>query len=168
MSKAATRRINKTIRTFFRPLFLALVAGLFASQAAYAISERVIADVYTGIAIGGYDPVSYFADHVPRKGKRNYELVVDGVYWQFANIGNMEVFRDSPAIYQPAYGGHSAMAIAESRVVPGDPLVWVLLANRLYFFADVPERDEWLKDPQGYIRAADVKWQIEVKKLAAE
>ena len=35
-----------------------------------ATTERIVTDRHTGLAISGFDPVAYFTDAVPRKGRR--------------------------------------------------------------------------------------------------
>ena len=39
------------------------------SAAQAATSERVVADRYTGLAIGGFDPVAFFTDARPVQGR---------------------------------------------------------------------------------------------------
>lgn len=141
--------------------------GLLAPVQAQAISDRVIHDVYSGIAIGGYDPVAYFAQHEARKGVRLYELALNNSYWRFANEGNMLAFRDAPNIYAPAYGGYGVLSIASGRLTPGNPEIWAIYKDRLFFFFTTAERRQWLSDPEGYILQADVRWKVLEQTLAA-
>jgi hypothetical protein len=39
-----------------------------------ATSERVVVDRYTGLAIGGFDPVAFFTDARPVQGDADYEV----------------------------------------------------------------------------------------------
>lgn len=147
-------------------LLAAVLAG--PSSPAGAISDRVVHDVFTGIAIGGFDPVAYFIDHTARPGKRTFELKVDGSFWNFVNEGNMAAFRQSPQVYAPAYGGYGAGAVASGRLTPGNPLIWAIYHDRLYLFFSEDERTEWLADPNGFIREANIRWTDLVKTLAPD
>src|SRR4051812_21152366 len=55
-----------------------LAALLFAWACSAATTERVVADRYTGLAIGGFDPVAYFTDAQPVRGDADYELSAAG------------------------------------------------------------------------------------------
>src|SRR3954454_6886696 len=65
-------------------------------RALAATTERVVADRYTGLAIGGFDPVAYFTDAGPLQGLATLELSKDGVIWRFRNEGNRAIFVADP------------------------------------------------------------------------
>ena len=126
---------------------------------AYTIPERfVLVDPSNGLAIGGYDPVAFFVDHRARPGRRQFELVWSKTIWTFANEGNLAVFKEAPQIYAPQFGGHDAQALANGRIAPGDPRVWVLHNQRLYFFHSPARRFEWLIAPDQHVREAEAEW----------
>ena len=66
-------------RNGWRPglAFIALLSG-FAALASLAIAaqaattERVVVDRYTGLALGGFDPVAYFTDARPLAGQPGF------------------------------------------------------------------------------------------------
>ena len=46
-----------------RPAFIMLLCGLVAASVAQgATTERLVTDRFTGLAIGGFDPVAYFTE----------------------------------------------------------------------------------------------------------
>ncbi len=65
------------------------------------------------LAIQGYDPVSYFNNAKPLKGKKELQLKHRGVIYQFANAANLELFRTQPEQYEPVWGGWCGHAMAK-------------------------------------------------------
>src|SRR5580700_5459436 len=82
-------------------------AGTFA-----ATTERVVTNPQTGLAIDGYDAVSYFIDAAALAGRPDFELRYRGAVWRFRNPGNLAAFRDHPGDYEPQFGGYDPVAIS--------------------------------------------------------
>ncbi|HOV02844.1 MAG TPA: YHS domain-containing (seleno)protein [Hyphomicrobiales bacterium] len=139
-------------------LATAAVLAFTLLATAAAATERVVVDPLTGIAIGGYDPVSYFTGDEPRPGKTEYELSWNGAVWHFANEGNLAAFREAPEVYAPMYGGHCAMAAARNAIADGKPHLWRLYRERLYLFFSVANRASFDTDPARWMERADANW----------
>jgi YHS domain-containing protein len=140
---------------------IALIALLAVSAPALcraATSERVVTDRYTGLAIGGFDPVAFFTDAKPLVGRPDFELSVEGTVWRFVNEGNRSAFVDNPAVYMPRFGGYDPVAIARGTSVPGHPLFWSVTAGRLYLFYNEAARTAFNGDPGRYIETAERRW----------
>src|SRR5690242_4239847 len=69
----APRQQRKMLKALVLVLGLAAVAA-FGAQAVWAAGEQVEVNPHTGLALSGFDPVAYFADHQPRVGKPAWEL----------------------------------------------------------------------------------------------
>src|SRR6266702_3573140 len=54
-------------------------AAPLASQA--TITERVVMNRFTGLAIEGFDPVAYFVDGRPLRGLPDFEATLSGAVW---------------------------------------------------------------------------------------
>jgi hypothetical protein len=121
-------------------------------------SELVVIDPNSGLAIDGFDPVAYFTDGAPLPGKGSFEQVVGGAPWRFRNAGNRAAFVANPEVYMPRFGGHDPIAIARGVAVPGNPLLWVIAGERLYFFYTPQARDQFAADPDRAVAAADLQW----------
>lgn len=134
----------------------AMLAGA-APQPAAALQSDIVAGTFSGLAIGGFDPVAYFGRDA-REGRPVYTATWGGVSWQFANEGNMTAFLAAPEIYVPAFGGHCAMAVARGELAEGDPRVFVVHRGRVYLFFAPDDRKEFLADPDRYVRAASRRW----------
>jgi len=138
---------------------LALAGGVLGPNVARAATtEQIVADVQTGLAISGFDPVSYFTDSRPKIGRAEVEYGFARVTWRFDNEGNRAAFMRDPEVYMPRFGGYDPVAIARGASVAGHPLYWVVVHERLYLFYDATARAAFLKDPDRYIDAAERKW----------
>ena len=74
------------------------------------VVTAIVTDPLTGVAIDGYDPVTYFTEPEPQPGKPDFEYYWGGVPWYFASAANRDVFMRAPEVYAPQYGGHCEMA----------------------------------------------------------
>lgn len=110
----------------------------------------------TRIAIGGYDPVSYFAEGHARKGTAQISIDHAGSTWQFSSRENAERFRASPADFMPAYGGRCAFACSLGKEETGDPTRWAIRGGRLFLNSNAVAHLLWKVIP-GRIAAADQK-----------
>ena len=142
---------------------LALVAVLVAAlpcppRVAAAMTERVVSDPHTGLAMNGIDPVAYFTDAAPLYGRPDQEVHYAGAIWRFRNEGNKAAFIANPDVYMPRYGGYDPMALGRAVAVPGNPLVWTLFGERLYLFYNDEARERFVAGPDEAILRADNKW----------
>jgi hypothetical protein len=123
-----------------------------------AITVRVVTDPHTGLALHGIDPVAYFLDGAPRYGRPDQEYRYAGAIWRFRNEGNKAAFAADPDIYMPRYGGYDPVALGRAVALPGNPLVWALVGERLYLFYNDEARERFIAGPDEAIRHADNKW----------
>jgi hypothetical protein len=139
---------------------LALIyAGIIIPQTGHATtSERIVADPQTGLAISGFDPVSYFVDKSAKFGLPEYEHSYGGAVWRFRNQGNRAAFVAHPDIYSPRFGGYDPNAVAQGKAVAGHPLNWTINNQRLYLFYDAKSRAEFAAEPERIIKEAVRRW----------
>ena len=128
------------------------------SQVGAAMTERIVSDPHTGLAINGIDPVAYFIDAAPLYGRPDQEVRHGGAIWRFRNEGNKAAFIANPDVYMPRYGGYDPIALGRAIAVPGNPLVWALSGERLYLFYNDEARDRFIAGPDEAILHADNKW----------
>ena len=90
------------------------VQGRAVADAA-EVKARVDVDGEDGLALGGYDTVSYHVQGQPLKGLEDCEVFTENVLqgrvrYRFATKENAELFKNSHfATYKPQYGGFCAM-----------------------------------------------------------
>lgn len=164
----AARQPSKFVRTFARALagtlartlVLALIVGggCVVPPIPQPAAGQVEVNADTGLAISGFDPLAYFADGKPELGHPGLELRLDGAVWQFRNKGNLAAFAEHPNVYMPRFGGYDPVAIARGDSVPGNPLIWAIVGERLYLFYDAKARATFMADAGRIIVTADRKW----------
>nr|WP_306268152.1 YHS domain-containing (seleno)protein [Pararhizobium sp. IMCC3301] len=129
------------------------------------LSDVIVKDQFTGLALGGIDPLSYFIDGAPGLGKPKYDLTFAGALWWFANIGNRAAFLDAPDIYRPQFGGYGAMAVARGHLAEGRPQIWLLQDDQVFLFYSHANRVAWQQNPKELAEAARRQWPLLSRQL---
>jgi hypothetical protein len=138
-------------------LIVSLASPLSGPSSA-AVTERIVTDLHTGLAISGYDPVAYFTNAVPIVGRAEFEYRFKEVIWRFDNEGNLAAFAADADQYVPRFGGYDPMAIARGVALAGNPAYWVIARDRLYLFYSPEALASFRADTDNAIAAADAKW----------
>lgn len=112
----------------------------------------------TGLAIRGFDPVSYFTAGAPQAGEVNVTADYNGATYRFASEANRDAFKADPAKYAPAYGGFCAFGTAMGFKFDGDPNVWKIVDNKLYLNLSKDIQKRWNEDVPGFIKTANTNW----------
>ncbi len=71
-----------------------------------------------GLAVGGYDLVSYFTPGKAVKGDAAITSVHSGVTYQFSSKENQTKFEADPDHYLPQYDGYCALAVSYGKRSP--------------------------------------------------
>jgi hypothetical protein len=156
----STRRLGKVQPigiTWSLAALLAVLVPPFDPPRA-AVTERVVTDRHTGLAMDGYDPVAYFTDSRPKMGRPEFEYQFKGVIWRFSNAGNRDAFAENSDVYVPRFGGYDPIAIARGVAVPGNPTLWVVAQERLYLFYSNDARESFNADVTRAVAAAYAAW----------
>lgn len=154
------RQIGKQILTILAWLLLVSAAP------AESLVTTIVTDPLSGVAIDGYDPVSYFTETDPLPGSPDFEYDWAGVPWYFANAANRDVFMRNPDVYAPQYGGHCVMSLSRGYLSDGKPRLYVIDALRLYFFYSTANRDAFLMSRSAALQAAAANWPALSKSLS--
>jgi len=162
----AARQQRKPPFLFQVLLGIALAGGAFGPLRAGAATDNQLAvNSNTGLAISGFDPVAYFTEGKAIFGQAEIELNLDGAVWRFSNEGNRGAFAGHPEVYAPRFGGYDPVSIGQGRSVPGHPLFWVVVGERLYFFYSEKSRAAFLADTGRIIDTAERRWPEVVRSL---
>lgn len=143
------------LKPFF--LGLALASSAFATAPAFAAKPPVFTEFLSDVAVGGYDPVSYF-DNKPTRGSETFEFAYNGAKWRFATAENLARFRAEPAKYAPQFGGYCAWAVSQGYTAKGDPRFWRVVDGKLYLNYDGAVQKRWETDIPGFISKAQANW----------
>lgn len=140
-------------------LLAAVAAGAATgNRARAATTERVVVDRFTGLAVGGMDPVAYFTESRAVPGQADIEASLAGAVWRFCNDDNRAFFLAHPEIYGPQFGGYDPVDVARGVTVAGRPQVWLVAGQRLYLFARIESRDAFAADPAAILQEARARW----------
>lgn len=110
------------------------------------------------LAIHGYDPVAYFTESKARVGMAKFTATHDGAAYRFVSQANKEAFERNPERYVPQYGGFCAFGVSVGAKFDGDPTLWRVVDNKLYFNLNPDIQANWSKDVPGNITKADGNW----------
>lgn len=119
-------------------------------------------NVDEGVALEGYDPVSYFRSSKPVRGNASITHSHEGIKYCFSSEQNKKLFITSPDSYEAAYGGWCAYAMgARGEKVEVDPETFKIIDGRLFLFYNkyfTNTLDSWNKDEAKLKANADVQW----------
>ena len=131
------------------------IAWLCACGTPYATAPNSSA---APVMLLGHDPVAYFTQGTPTRGKAEHQFSLPERTYYFATAENKALFAASPSRYEPQYGGFCASGAAFSIKLGSDPTAWQILDGRLFIFGDVLGKTAWQLDPQSNVRHADALW----------
>lgn len=162
------RKQNLTITALIMAVLCALLPLLPAGAGAAALVQTVVTDPLSGVAIEGYDAVSYFTEPEPQQGLPDYEYVWQGVPWYFASAANRDVFMRNPDIYAPQFGGHCLMSLSRGFLSDGKPRLFIIEGMKLYLFYSLANREAFLHGGVRTVATANANWYRLEKGLTAE
>lgn len=162
------RKNSLTMRPVLAIVFALVLIGTAPGPAfAVASAQRtMITDPLTGVAMAGFDPVSYFVEAEPVPGLPDFSLEWNDYTWYFSNAANRDVFAGAPDDYVPEFGGHCAMGLARGYLSDGNPRIYSILANRLFLFYSTGNRDAFLLAPRSAYERGTAKWQSVLPSLS--
>lgn len=148
-----------------KTLFPLLICLLFFSTFAQSPDKETRLSHYNlkkNIGIGGYDPVSYFENSGPVKGKKEIRASFKGIIYLFANEENKNKFLKGALKYEPQYGGWCAYAMGEKGEKVGiDPETFKITDGKLYLFYNkfgYNTLTDWNKNEKDLTTKADDFW----------
>ena len=74
--------------------------------------EEINKSYFSGLALDGYDAVSYFTEVKAAKGDKAHSLEWNNAIWLFASNSNRKKFLVDPEACAPQYGGYCSRQIA--------------------------------------------------------
>lgn len=111
-----------------------------------------------GVALAGYDAVSYFSASAPQKGNSQFTATYLGGTYQFASAENRDLFAQDPLKYAPQFGGYCGYGASRGYVAPVDPEAFTIMNGRLILQNSKSVLELWKKDPEGRLKLADQNW----------
>ena len=111
-----------------------------------------------GLALQGYDPVGYFTDGKPVKGSPEFATTYKSATYQFASAEHKALFDNSPAKYEPQFGGFCGYAASINKLAPIEVEYFQVLHDRLVLQHNEKAWKLWHQDVEGNLKKADANW----------
>lgn len=116
-------------------------------------------DYVTGMAVGGYDPLSYFLAAKAEAGDERFQYLWHGVTWQFTSEANLLAFKRTPSVYAPRYAGYDPYAISNGILSQGLPSIWLIEGGKLYLFHNQVNKYLWSENRKKLNQKIEENWQ---------
>ncbi len=147
-------------------LFVLMTCLLIESKPVWGQTDLAVRpkqyNLEKGLAIQGYDPVTYFTQNKAVKGSAANSYTYKNVTYRFASSANLEAFKKNPGTYQPEYGGWCAYAMEDSGKKVGiDPETFKVKDGKLYLFYHsfiINTLQKWVSDETNLHKKADANW----------
>ena len=144
-------------RALLAALMIAASPALVFPLAA-AAEPPVYTDLFSDVAVQGYDPVAYFTAGKPIKGEKAFTAEFNGATFRFVSAANRDAFLADPEKYAPQYGGYCAWAVSQGYHAKGDARFWKIVDGKLYLNYNASVQKKWEGDIPGFIAEADKAW----------
>ena len=138
-------------------LFSLLIVSLI-SGSAIAAEPEVPNCAPDGVAVGGYDLVSYHLDSGPVAGDAQFEVEHGALRYRFANREHQDRFLANPDNYLPVYRGWCAATLSFGKLACPEYTNFKLEDGKLLLFEHngfTNGRTVWDSDPLGHRQRAD-------------
>ena len=149
-----------SLLTPFRQIFAICLLSLFVTGAAMADAPIAAVNTEHGLAIKGYDPVSYFTTGKPMPGLAQFSTTYKGATYRFASAENRNRFLAAPEQFLPQYGGYCAYAISLNKIADIDPDEWAIVNDKLYLNNNFFSQTLWSLNESGNIVKGDHNWPL--------
>ncbi len=139
-------------------LIVILIALLTMLARPVLAFEEVNKSYFGGVALGGYDAVSYFTQSKTVKGNKAHAVKWKGATWLFSSDANRQRFTARPEAFAPQYGGYCSNQMSLGNLSDIDTNVWRIIDNKLYLFGHDSGRVRWSSETGQRITDADQHW----------
>jgi YHS domain-containing protein len=148
-----------TVRRVSLLFSILIFLAAFPTAQAQTPSGKILVNVNDkGIALQGYDPVSFFSDGRPAKGNPALTLRHEGATYWFATSENKATFEAAPERYVPAFGGYCAYGASNGYTAPVEIDTWQIVDGRLLLNYNKSIRKKFDADRAAYLQKADANW----------
>ncbi len=127
------------------------IAGVKGSTSQVNLDER-------GVALGGFDPIAYFASGKPTPGMPALSATYGGARYLFATAAHRRTFLANPRKYIPEFGGFCATGAAFGEKVDVDPRTGKVVNGKLYLNNGPRALAIFNKDTPGIVGKARANW----------
>ncbi len=112
----------------------------------------------SGIALDGFDPVSFFQGNTPRNGSPMIRAEHAGATYLFASEHNKATFLESPNRFAPQYGGFCAYGVSINMLLPVDITTAQVRNDKLYLNVNADILQKFNADFNPSVARANTNW----------
>ena len=154
-----SKKIKITFYSFLG-LFIIVMIGMKISYWApisWGYGPEIVSN--DGLALNGFDAVSYHTSDKPIRGKKVYSYSWKAVNWYFSSEESKQMFIKSPEQYAPQFGGYCAFGASFGWTFPASHDVYTINDNKLFMFLASDAKNDFDKSiNKGIILTADNNW----------
>ena len=154
---------------FFPLVGLGIAMGLILGSPTKSLADGHLNLDSTGLALQGFDPVSYFQIGGPNLGDSGIRVKHEGATYYFVSNENKAAFKANPDRYLPQYGGWCAYGFGMKPGTDGyrpgkfpvDPGTFKIFQGKLYLFYQDGEYNalqHWNQQELLMREKADARW----------
>ncbi len=140
-----------------RTALLALVASTTLLSAP-AWGRTLVNVDHRGLALEGYDPVSFVMDEKAEPGRIELSVEHAGAVYRFATAAHQQAFQKNPDRFLPQYGGFCAVSASMGKLEPVDLSTFSIVDGKLYLQRNAKAVAMWKKNPRRFIAGANKNW----------
>ncbi|MCW5963658.1 MAG: YHS domain-containing protein [Bryobacterales bacterium] len=133
---------RRTMRLLLSLSLCALLPSSLAIQPLRATPPQFFLDS-NGLAIGGFDLVSYFTEGRAQRGSERFQAEYKGATFLFSSEANRNLFQANQEMYLPQFHGYCAYALAAGKLRQCDPRRFSVDGGKLYLFSSERVRRQW-------------------------
>ena len=110
------------------------------------------------VILKGYDPVAYFNQGKAVMGNPFITSTYNGATYLFASREDKAEFDQSPARFEPQYGGYCAYSMSQGKRHDINPTAFRIYKGKLYVCETHPQLKEFSANIDANISKADQNW----------
>ncbi|MFG0325867.1 MAG: YHS domain-containing (seleno)protein [Phycisphaerales bacterium JB037] len=112
----------------------------------------------SGVALAGFDPVSFFQSGAPLNGSPMIRADHAGATYLFASEDSRDTFLANPDRYAPQYGGFCAYGVSINILLPVDITTAQVRNGKLYLNVNADILEKFNADFEGSVSRANTNW----------
>lgn len=112
----------------------------------------------SGVALAGFDPVSFFQTGAPLNGSPMIRADHAGATYLFASEDSRDTFLANPDRYAPQYGGFCAYGVSINILLPVDITTAQVRNGKLYLNVNADILEKFNADFEGSVSRANTNW----------
>ncbi len=138
-------------------MLLLMITSMFSTAAESVVAHDSSHCSPDGIAVGGYDLVSYHTENRAVKGSAEWSKEYNNLLHQFSSAENLALFIANPERYLPKFSGWCAIALAKNKLTCPDYENFAIQNGELLLFETfgfTNGRHVWNRKPVSNLKSA--------------